>query len=44
MKKLIENEVMETEIEISAQEGIPAGDRTEIYLKYFDLEGKESTF
>ena len=37
-KNILENEVLESEIELLAQGGIPGGDRVEIYFKYFGIE------
>ena len=35
---------MESDIENFAREGIPTGERSEIYKKYLELEGKEKYY
>ncbi len=35
---------IENEIENFAQEGIPHGERSELFLKYFEIEGKENYY
>jgi hypothetical protein len=37
-------QVLENEIERFCQEGVPAGERSELYQKLFDIEGREAHY